>query len=134
MTFSKNGINGTQCPLTPVAGDKSLQVGIGLAKAGGEYYISVAIRFKETAQSVTNYLNLTLTDGTMVELPLYQAKQGYAGNSSIGGGNYKLNEDGLVLLSKKPIRTITFYLEDNLKHILIVEMNSKIIMNQIKCI
>lgn len=134
QTFTKNGLSALQCPLTPIAGDKSLQVGIGLAKSGDINFISVAIRFKTIAENVTNNLSLTLTDGTMIELPLYQSKLGYVGNNQVGGGNYILDESNLQLLKKVPIRSISFYLEDNLEHLLMVQTNSRIIINQIKCL
>lgn len=134
QSFTKNSISSTQCPIQPIGGDKSLQIGIGFAKSEAEKYVSVIIRFKSNAQNMTNNLSLTLLDGNIIELPLYQSKLGYVGNSEVSSGNFSVDDNSLKLLSKTPIKSISFYLEDNLKHILSVVSNHKIIINQIKCL
>lgn len=124
-----------QCPISPIAGDNSLHVGIGIGKTSTYKYIALIIRFQAAAQKVQGALRLTFSNGSIIELPsIIQSKLGVIGNSQICSGNFKLNKSAISLLSKYPLKTIAFHLDDELLHMLKAETNTSALIDQIKCL
>lgn len=134
QTLQKGKETGVQCSINPVAGDNLLHAGIGLGKINGYKYISLILRFQVSAQNVKKNLLLTLSNGRILELPFMQSKLGYIGNSQVCSSCFKLDRSDISFINKYPIKSISFYLEDNLWHILKVKTNDTILIEQLKCL
>ncbi|MEO7046827.1 MAG: hypothetical protein ABI091_16105, partial [Ferruginibacter sp.] len=113
---------------------KSLQIGIGLGKIEDVEYLSLSIRFKYSAQKVDGKLTLTLTNGRVISLALINSGLAYIGNSEVCQSTFQISPGARALLMKSSIKFVAFHLEDNLRHVLTVSMNSNLVSSQLKCL
>ena len=131
QTFTKEGNVVQQCTVLPVGGDKSLQIAIGIGKVAETEYISLSIRFRYHAQKVRGSITLTLTNGEIIELALLNSGLAYIGNSEICQSTFLLDSADERMLKKSQIATVAFYLEDNLRLLLLVTKNKNVVQSQL---
>ena len=134
QTLTKDGSEVMQCPVKPIAADNSIQIGIGLGETSNTLYLSLSIRYRYTAQKVTDNLTITLANGKIVELKLLNSGLAYIGNSEICQSTFLIDENDKSLLKKSTIKTFAFYLEDQLRHLLPITLNKNILQSQLNCL
>lgn len=135
QTFNKDGNVINQCPPTPVAGDNSLQVGMGVGELNHHTeYLALTIRFRYSAEKFTGNLMLVLANGKMITLTMLNSGLEYLGNSEICQATYLLTSNSKALLKTASVKFVRFNLEDGLRHQLPVQMNSHILISQLKCL
>lgn len=135
QTFDKDSNVVKQCPPTPVAGDNSLQIGIGLGEINNHTdYLSITIRFRYSAQKVQGNLTLVLANGRIVTLKMLNSGLAYLGNNEVCQATYLLSNTATALLKASSIKYVRFNLEDDFRHELPVQMNSRIIISQLNCL
>ena len=135
QTFNKDGNTIKQCPPTPVAGDKLLQVGFGIGEVNHKAdYLSLTIRFRNSANKAKGNLLLVLANGKMITLKILNSQLVYLGNSEVCQATYLLTNSSELLLKASPIKSVQFSLEGGLHHHLPVQMNSHIIISQLNCL
>ena len=123
-----------QCAISPMASDNSLQIGIGAGKMATTTYLSLTIRFRYSALKLKRNLHITLANGKMIELQLLNSGLAYIGNSEVCQATLIVNNSNKTLLKQSTVKTITFSLEDGLKHVLSVKMNGDVISTQLNCL
>jgi len=113
-----------------------MQVGIAVGKItnSDNQYLSLSIRFRYSAQKVLGNLYLSLANGRLIELEFLNSGLAYMGNSEICQSTFILDDANKALLKMSPIKTIAFYLEDKLRHLLILTSNRNLVQLQIDCL
>lgn len=136
QTINKKGVIVFQCQTLPVANDNSTQIGLGVGSINKSPYVSLTIRFKETAIELDKSfeLHLWLEDGNTVDLQYLNGGLVQMGNSQVAQGIYPLNSDQKSNLKASRIKTVAFKLTDGLRRNYQIKMNSDVILYQIKCL
>ena len=124
----------TQCMPLPISSDNNTQIGLSIASNGTNNFLSLTIRFKETAINVTSKITIRLSDNNMFSLELVNSALSYIGNSQVANAIFLLTDLNEALLKKSNIKTISFTLTDNLLHTYTVNMNGDIAKNQLTCL
>jgi hypothetical protein len=129
-----DGTNILQCAVVQVASDQTTQVGIGTASNGESIFITLTVRFKNTAQYITKDLYIRLDDNNMISLPFVNSSLSYIGNSQVANGIFSLPEKQTSKFLKSAIKTISFNLTNGLLVTYQVDMNKDVLEKQINCI
>jgi hypothetical protein len=129
-----DGTNILQCSVVQVASDQTTQVGIGTASNGEGIFITLTVRFKNTAQNITKDLYIRLVDNNMISLPYVNSSLSYIGNSQVANGIFSLPAIQAHKFLKSAINTISFNLTNGLQRTYQVDMNKDVLENQIKCL
>jgi hypothetical protein len=102
-----DGTNILQCAVVQVASDQTTQVGIGTASNGESIFVTLTVRFKNTAQNITKDLYIRLDDNNMISLPYVNSSLSYIGNSQVANGIFSLPEKQTSKFLKSAIKTIS---------------------------
>lgn len=129
-----DGTTVTQCLPSPVSSDNSTQIGLAVASNGGNKFITMTVRFRETAMNVTGKITFRLTDNSMFSLELVNSALSYIGNSQVANAVFLLNDSNESHLKQSFIKTISFSLTDDLLHTYSVSMNSDVLKIQLGCL
>tara|TARA_B110000090_G_scaffold137645_1_gene151361 strand:- start:983 stop:1459 length:477 start_codon:yes stop_codon:yes gene_type:complete len=129
-----DGTNIVQCNSLKVASDNNTQIGLAIASNGESYFITVLIRFFNNAQNITGDLTLRLNDNNLLTLQLINNGLGYIGNNEVAQGIFILNSNHKNKIYNSSIKTISLKLSDNLIRTYKGEMNTDILMKQVKCL
>jgi len=134
--MNNDGVEVLQCKTLPVANDNTTQIGLGVGSINKSPYVSLTIRFKETAIELDKSfeLHLWLEDGNTVDLQYLNGGLVQMGNSQVAQGIYPLNSDQKSNLKASRIKTVAFKLTDGLRRNYQIKMNSDVILYQIKCL
>lgn len=129
-----DGTNVVQCNPFPVASDNNTQIGLAIASNGESNFVTVTIRFSDKAQNITGDLTLRLNDNNLLTLSLINNGLAYIGNNEVAQGVYILNSNHKNKITNSSIKTISLKLSDNLTRTYKGEMNTDILMKQVKCL
>lgn len=129
-----DGVTVTQCPALPVSFDNTTEIGLSVGSNGTSNFLTVTIRFKETAAKVKGKITIRLTDNNMFSFDLVTCTLSYIGNSQVANAIFKITETNSVLLKKSDIKTVSFTLEDNLLHTYEIKKNADIVKKELNCL
>lgn len=129
-----DGTKITQCNPLPVAYDNTTQVGLGAASNGQEKFLTVTVRFKLTAQNITDNLSIQLEDNNLMTFKLVNAQLAYIGNSQVAQGVFLVNNIEIDKLKKAMIKTISFKLKDGLLRTYQATSNVDVLKKQVLCL
>lgn len=123
----------TQCPPLPVSSDNTTQIGLSVSSNGADKFLSLTIRFKETAINVIGNISIRLEDNNMFTLKLVNSGLSYIGNNEVTNAVFILTKENENLLKKSNIKTVSVTFKDNLLHTYTVSLNADIVKKQIVC-
>lgn len=129
-----DGTNVLQCNSLPVAGDNNIGIGLAIASNGEANFVTVTVRFLGKAQDITGNLTLRLNDNNLLTLPLINSGLAYIRNSEVAQGVFMLSSFHKNKVSNSSIKTISMKLSDNLIRTYEGEMNTGVLMKQVKCL
>lgn len=129
-----DGTNIVQCNVVQVASDNTTQIGLAAASNGEGIFITITIRFKNSAQNIVQNLFIRLEDNNMLSLPYVNSGLSYIGNSQVANGIFSLSELQAVKLKNSTIKTISVNLSDGFLRTYQLIMNNDVLMKQIKCL
>jgi hypothetical protein len=129
-----DGTKIVQCNSLPVASDNNTQIGLAIASNGEANFVTVTMRFSGKAQNITGDLTLRLRDNNLLTLSLINNGLAYIGNNEVAQGVFMLNSNHKSKVSNSSIKTISLKLSDNLIRTYRGEMNTSILMQQVKCL
>lgn len=129
-----DGTNVVQCNSLPVASDKSTQIGLAIASNGEADFVTVTVRFFGKTQNIAGDLTLRLSDNNLLTLSLINKGLAYIGDSEVAQGVFMLNTNHKSKISNSSIKTISLKLTDGLIRTYKGEMNTNILMQQVKCL
>jgi hypothetical protein len=132
--YRDDGSTITQCNALPVAYDNSTQVGIAAASNGIDKYLTITVRFKETALDITGNLTLRLIDSNLLTFELVNSQLAFIGNSQVAQAVFLIDDTKIVKLKNSGIKTISFKLKDNLLRTYQATSNTAVLKNQIICL
>ena len=130
----EDGTNVVQCNTLPVASNNNTQIGLALASNGESNFVTVTVRFSNKAQNIIGDLTLRLNDNNLLTLSLINNDLAYIGNNEVAQGIFMLNYNHKNKIGNSSIKTISFKLSDNLMRTYKGEMNTHILMKQVKCL
>ena len=134
--MNKDGVVVFQCQTLPVANDNTIQVGLGVGSVNNSPYVSVTIRFKDTAIELDKSfeLHLWLDNGNIVDLQYLNGGLAQMGNSQVAQGIFPLNSGQLIKLKASNIKVVAIKLTDGLRRSYQVKMNPSLLSDQLKCL
>ena len=123
-----------QCIPLPVSSDNTTQIGLSVASNGKNKFITLTVRFKETAMRITSKITFRLSDNNMFSLELVNSALSYIGNSQVASAIFLMTDFSEILLKNSTLMTVSFTLTDDLIHTYKVDMNADIIKTQLQCL
>lgn len=129
-----DGTNVLQCNSLPVASDKSTQIALAIASNGEANFVTLTARFTGKALNITGDLTLRLSDNNLLTLSLINNGLAYIGNSEVAQGVFMLNSSHKNKISNSSIKTVSLKLSDGLIRTYEGERNTRILMQQVKCL
>jgi len=132
----KDGNIVLQCQTLPVANDNSTQIALSVGSVNKSPYVSLTVRFKETAIEIDKSfeLHLWLEDGNVVDLQYLNGGLAMIENSQMAHGIYPLNSAQIVKLKASNIKVVAIKLTDGLRRSYQIKLNADILSKQFKCI
>lgn len=128
-----DGATITQYITLPVASDNSSEIGVAISSNEVEQFLTISIRFINTAIEIIDDLHVVLNDNSLITLKLANADLSYINNFQLAHGIYYLTAEDIQKLSASNLKTISVRLEDNLIHTYRCTNNSSIIKEQLDC-
>ena len=134
--MNKDGVEVLQCKALPVANDNTTQIGLGVGSINKSPYVSLTIRFKDTAIELDKSfeLHLRLEDGNTVDLQYLNGGSAQMGDSQVTQGIYPLNSAQASKLKASNIKVVAIKLTDGLRRSYQVKMNPSLLSDQLKCL
>jgi hypothetical protein len=130
----EDGTKVVQCIPLPISSDANTEIGLAIASNGKSNFVSLTIRFKNSAQKINGDLTIVLADNNLIKLSLVNNGLAFIGNSQVAQGVFLLNDSQKLKISKSKIKTISFELTDGLIRTYQGKMNTGILMEQVKCL
>jgi len=136
QTINKKGVIVFQCQTLPVANDNSTQIGLGVGSINKSPYVSLTVRFKDTAIEIDKSfeLHLWLEDGNVVDLQYLNGGLAQMGNSQLAHGIFPLNSVQVVKLKASNIKVVAIKLTDGLRRSYQIKKNAELIIKQLYCL
>ncbi|SNR68536.1 hypothetical protein SAMN06265371_108209 [Lutibacter agarilyticus] len=119
----------------PVIRQAEYEVGIAIYKniTSNEFMLNISVLFKTmTSQKLTNKVIIQTTNNKGIELIPLKSESMVMNQRDIAIGLYKIEQVDLEELNRYPLKSLFFYLEDNLKGSTITENNS-ILITELNC-
>jgi len=129
----EDGLKVIQCYPLPVASDNTTQIGLALASNGTNNFITITIRFQNTAKNIIGDLNILLEDNNMITFQLVNAGLSFIGNNEVAQGVFSLSDKQLGKIKLSKLKTINLKLSDGLLRSYKAESNKDILIKQAKC-
>jgi len=131
----ENGGKVVVCAPLPIAGDSSLEVGLGAMSQQYTDYVSLTIRFKSiTVQKIVSNLFIRLKNNDLITLKYIKGQLGYIGESQIAQAIFFIKDTQVEKLKHSELSTIAFKFSDGLMRTYKVRMNGSALEKQLKCI
>lgn len=134
QTMKREGVSVIQCPPTPIAQDKSKEIGVAISSNGYDIYVATSVRFHNKALKINGNLSIRLKNNEILILELVNQKLSYIGDSEIAQGVFSLTNENKEKLESSDLMTISIVLGNNISHTLECIENSSVLRDQLICV